>query len=42
MRVASGILASRSGLSTSEGSMTNVAAKLAELVQLELFPTTKP
>ena len=42
LREVSPLLASRSGLSTSEGSMTNVAAKLAELVQLELFPATKP
>lgn len=42
LREVSPLLASRSGLSTSEGSMTNVAAKLAELVQLELFPAAKP
>ena len=34
--------ASRSGLSTAEDSMANVAAKLAELVNLELFPVTTP
>jgi hypothetical protein len=42
LREVSPLLASRSGLSTSEGSMTSVATKLAELVQLELFPATKP
>lgn len=40
LREVSPLLASRSGLSTAEGSMSNVAAKIAELVTLELFPAT--
>lgn len=39
LREVSPLLASRSGLSTAEDSMADVAAKLAELVTLELFPT---
>lgn len=42
LREVSPLLASRSGLSTAEGSMVGVAAKIAELVTLELFPATKP
>lgn len=42
LREVSPLLASRSGLSTAEDSMVNVAAKLSELVDLELFPATAP
>lgn len=42
LREVSPLLASRSGLSTAEDSMANVAAKLAELVTLEIGPATKP
>lgn len=42
LREVSPLLASRSGLSTAEESMASVAAKLSELVNLELFPTTAP
>lgn len=42
LREVSPLLASRSGLSTAENSMASVAAKLAELVTLELCPATKP
>jgi hypothetical protein len=38
LREVSPLLASRSGLSTAEDSMVNVATKLSELVNLELFP----
>ncbi|MCC6233061.1 MAG: toll/interleukin-1 receptor domain-containing protein [Verrucomicrobiales bacterium] len=38
LREVSPLLASRSGLSTAEDSMANVAAKLAELTSLELGP----
>jgi len=39
LRDVSPLLASRSGLSTAEDTMANVAAKLAELVTVELCPT---
>lgn len=42
LREVSPLLASRSGLSTAEDSMANVAAKLAELVAPEPGPATKP
>ena len=42
LRDVSPLLGSRSGLSTAEDTMANVAAKLAELVALELCPATKP
>jgi hypothetical protein len=42
LREVSPLLASRSGLSTAEDSMVNVATKLSELVNLELFPATTP
>jgi len=42
LRDVSPLLASRSGLSTAGDSMVGVAEKLAELVSLELCPTTKP
>ena len=42
LREVSPLLASRSGLSTAEDSMANVAAKIAELVTLEPCPATKP
>lgn len=42
LREVSPLLASRSGLSTAEESMVNVATKLSELVNLELFPATTP
>lgn len=42
LREVSPLLGSRSGLSTAEEPMANVAAKLAELVTLEFCPTTKP
>lgn len=38
LREVSPLLASRSGLSTTEDSLKGVASKLAELVNLELFP----
>lgn len=41
LREVSPLLASRSGLSTSEDSMTGVAAKLAELVAVDLCPATQ-
>ena len=42
LREVSPLLGSRSGLSTAEAPMANVAAKLAELVALEFCPATKP
>ena len=42
LREVSPLLGSRSGLSTAAESMASVAAKLAELVALELCPATKP
>lgn len=42
LRDVSPLLGSRSGLSTAEDTMANVAAKLAELVALEVCPATKP
>ena len=42
LREVSPLLGSRSGLSTAEDTMADVAAKLAELVSLELCPATKP
>ena len=42
LREVSPLLGSRSGLSTAEDTLANVAAKLAELVALELCPATKP
>ena len=42
LRDVSPLLGSRSGLSTAEDAMANVAAKLAELVALEPCPATKP
>lgn len=42
LREVSPLLASRSGLSTTEDSMAGIAAKLAELVTLELSPATSP
>jgi hypothetical protein len=42
LRDVSPLLGSRSGLSTAEEPMANVAAKLAELVALEHCPATKP
>jgi len=42
LREVSPLLGSRSGLSTTEEPMTSVAAKLAELVSLELCPAIKP
>src|SRR5215208_1229505 len=42
LREVSPLLGSRSGLSTAEDTMANVAAKLAELVAVELCPATKP
>jgi TIR domain len=42
LREVSPLLGSRSGLSTTEEPMASVAAKLAELVALELCPATKP
>jgi hypothetical protein len=42
LRDVSPLLASRSGLDTAEDTMTNVAAKLAELVSVGLCPTTTP
>lgn len=42
LREISPLLGSRSGLSTAEDTMANVAAKLAELVALEPCPATKP
>ena len=42
LREVSPLLGSRSGLSTAEEPMASVAAKLAELVALELCPATKP
>lgn len=41
LREVSPLLGSRSGLSTGEDTMSNVAAKLAELVSLDLSPATK-
>lgn len=40
LRDVSPLLASRSGLSTAEDTMTSVATKIAELVNLELFPAS--
>ena len=42
LREVSPLLGSRSGLSTAEDKMANVAAKLAELVSRELCPATRP
>jgi hypothetical protein len=42
LRDVSPLLGSRSGLSTAEDTMANVAAKLAELVALEPCPATSP
>lgn len=42
LREVSPLLASRSGLDTAEDTMANVAAKLAELVSVELCPAAKP
>lgn len=42
LRDVSPLLGSRSGLSTAEDTMSNIAAKLAELVAPELCPATKP
>lgn len=42
LREVSPLLASRTGLSTAEEAMANVAVKLAELVNLELWPATEP
>lgn len=42
LREVSPLLGSRSGLSTAEDTMANVAVKLAELVALEFCPATKP
>jgi TIR domain len=42
LREVSPLLGSRTGLNTAEESMANVAAKLAELVDLELYLATKP
>jgi hypothetical protein len=42
LREVSPLLASRSGLSTAEDSMVDVATKLSELVSLELFPAPAP
>ncbi|MFN0086320.1 MAG: toll/interleukin-1 receptor domain-containing protein [Blastocatellia bacterium] len=42
LREVSPLLGSRSGLNTAEEPMARVAAKLAELVALELCPATKP
>lgn len=42
LRDVSPLLASRSGLSTAEDSLAGVANKIAELVALELRPTTTP
>lgn len=42
LREVSPLLGSRSGLNTAEEPMASVAAKLAELVALELCPATKP
>lgn len=42
LREVSPLLGSRSGLSTAEDTMANVAAKLAELVAPEFCPATKP
>jgi hypothetical protein len=41
LRDVSPLLGSRSGLSTAEDTMANIAAKLAELLAPELCPTTK-
>jgi len=41
LREVSPLLGSRSGLSTAEDTMANVAAKLAELVSTELCPATQ-
>jgi hypothetical protein len=42
LREVSPLLGSRSGLSTTEDTMANVAAKLAELVAVEVCPAAKP
>jgi len=42
LRDVSPLLGSRSGLSTAEDTMANVAAKLAELVAVDLYPATNP
>lgn len=42
LREVSPLLGSRSGLNTAEDAMANVAAKLAELVALEISPATRP
>jgi hypothetical protein len=42
LREVSPLLGSRSGLSTAEDTMANVAAKLAELVTVDLCPATIP
>ena len=42
LRDVSPLLGSRSGLSTADDTMANVAAKIAELVAPELCPATKP
>lgn len=42
LRKVSPLLGSRSGLSTADDTMANVAAKLAELVAPEICPATKP
>jgi hypothetical protein len=42
LREVSPLLGSRSGLSTAEDTMENVAAKLAELVAVDLCPATNP
>jgi hypothetical protein len=42
LREISPLLGSRSGLSTAEDTMASVAAKLAELVAVELCPATNP
>jgi hypothetical protein len=42
LREVSPLLCSRSGLSTAEDTMAVVAAKLAELISVELCPTTNP
>ena len=42
LREVSPLLGSRSGLSTAENPMADIASKLAELVDLELMPATRP
>ena len=42
LREVSPLLGSRSGLSTAEDTMAIVAAKLAELVSVQLYPATNP